>query len=315
MAQLSACLCLGVSVASAQQDYPNRPIQIIVPFAAGGSVDITFRLIAPLLSKQLGQSVVVINRPGGAATIGMNEVAKAQPDGYTFGAASFSFAADPSLLKTMPFDPLKDFEPITMVAEAPMMVLINPKTPAKTLPEFIAWAKEQPPNSLNYGSTGLGSSGHLFTELFLSRAGLKMTHVAFTNGGREPLAQGLTQLQLGPISADIAWVKDGRMRALAVTSPDVDPSVPDLQPVSQTLPGFEAFEWPGLVAPKGTPRAIIDRIQQAVAQALADPDIKKRFDDLGMQPVGDTPEHFGAFIAKQISTWADVVHQIDLQPQ
>ena len=155
----------------------------------------------------------------------------------------------------------------------------------------------------------------MFTELFLARAGLKMTHVAFTNGGREPLAQGLTQLQLGPISADIGWVKDGRMRALAVTAPDVDPSVPDLPPVNKTLPGYEAFEWPGLVAPKGTPRAIIDRIQQAVAQALADPDLKKRFDELGMQPVGDTPEQFGAFIAKQVSTWADVVHQINLQPQ
>jgi tripartite-type tricarboxylate transporter receptor subunit TctC len=312
---MSVCLCLGAGVARAQQDYPNRPIQIVVPFAPGGSIDITMRLIAPLLSKQLGQSVVVINRPGGAGTIGMNDVAKAQPDGYTFGAASFSFAANPSVLKTMPFDPLKDFEPVTMVAEAPLLVLVGPKTPVNTLPEFIDWVKSQPPGSLNYGSVGIASSGHLFTELFLSRAGIKMVHVPFTNGGREPLAQGLTQLQLGPIAADIAWVRDGRMKALAVTSAAADPNLPDLPPVSQTLPGFEAFEWPGLVAPKGTPRAIIDRIRAAVVQAIADPDVKKRFDDLGMVAVGSTPEQFSAFISKQVATWGDVVRQIDLKPQ
>jgi tripartite-type tricarboxylate transporter receptor subunit TctC len=314
-AALSICLWLSAGTAFAQQSYPSRPIQIIIPFAAGGSIDITFRLLAPLLSKELGQSVVVVNRPGGAATIGMNEVAKSAPDGYTLGAASFSFAVDPSLLKNMPYDPLTDFAPITMVSRSPTLLLVNPKTPAHTVQQFIDWVKSKPPGSLNYGSVGVGSSGQLFAAFFLSRAGLQMVHVPSTNGAFASVAEGLTQLLFGPIPSSMPWLHDGRLRAIAVTSLKPDPSVPNLPTVAQTLPGFQAFEWPSLVAPKGTPQPIIDRIRQAVVLALADANAKKRLFTLGSEPVGSTPEQLHNFIADQIKTWATVVKQVGLKPQ
>jgi tripartite-type tricarboxylate transporter receptor subunit TctC len=315
VASLLAALAFGCGTSSAQDSYPNRPIQIIVPFAPSGSIDVTFRILAPEMAKRLGQSVVVVNRPGGGATIGMNEVARAAPDGYTLGAASFAFAANSAVLASVPYDPLKDFEPITMVARSSMILVVNPKTPVSTTKEFIDWAKSQPPGSLNYGSVGIGSSGHLITELFLLRAGLKMTHVPFNNSPLPPLAQGLIQMQIGPIPSTIPWVRDGRLKVLGVTSLDKDPTVPDLTPVSTILPGFDTYEWPGLVAPAKTPKAIIDRIRQSVVDSLKDPDVVKKLFDLGSTPVGDTPEEFRAHIVKETATWADVAKQAGITPQ
>jgi tripartite-type tricarboxylate transporter receptor subunit TctC len=306
------CLSIGAAGAAAAADYPSRPIQIIVPFEPSGSIDVTFRIVAPELAKRLGQSVVIVNRPGAGGTIGLNEVVKAPPDGYTLGAASFAFAANPAVLENVPYNPLTDFEPITMVARSAMLVMVNPKEPVKTLKEFIDWVKSQPPNSLNYGSVGIGSSGHLITALFLSRAGLQMQHVPFTNGPLGPLAQGTTQLQIGPIPSSIPWVRDGRLRALAVTSLKADSTVPDLPPVADTLPGFDTYEWPGLIAPKGTPRAIIDRIQKEIVAVDAEPEVKERLANVGSQPVGDTPEEFRAHIAKETATWADLAKQIGI---
>jgi tripartite-type tricarboxylate transporter receptor subunit TctC len=306
------CLSTGAVGAAAAADYPSRPIQIIVPFEPSGSIDVTFRIVAPELAKRLGQSVVIVNRPGAGGTIGLNEVVKAPSDGYTLGAASFAFAANPAVLENVPYNPLTDFEPVTMVARSAMLVMVNPKEPVKTLKEFIDWVKSQPPNSLNYGSVGIGSSGHLITALFLSRAGLQMQHVPFTNGPLGPLAQGTTQLQIGPIPSSIPWVRDGRLRALAVTSLKADLTVPDLPPVADTLPGFDTYEWPGLIAPKGTPRAIIDRIQKEIVAVDAEAEVKERLANVGSQPVGDTPEEFRAHIAKETATWADLAKQIGI---
>lgn len=310
---LAGCIGLLGGTAAAQPAYPSRPIEIVVPFAAGGSIDITFRAIAPSLSKRLGQSVLVVNRPGGGATIGMNSVAKALPDGHTLGAASFAFAANPAVLDSIPYDPVKDFAPVTMVARSPMLVLVNPKTPVTTLQEFIAYVKAKPPGDLNYGSVGIASSGHLISELFLSAAGIKMTHVPYTAGPLPPLAQGEIHMQIGPIPSSIPWVKDGRLRALAVTSLEPDPTVPDLPPVSRTLPGFESFEWPGLVAPAATPRAIIDRIQREVALTVAEPEIRQQLATLGSQPVASTPEEFAAFIKKELGLWDKVAKQLNIK--
>jgi tripartite-type tricarboxylate transporter receptor subunit TctC len=310
---LAADPLLRVGRSRAADSYPSRTIQIIVPFSAGGSIDVTFRLVAPLLANRLGQSVVIVNRAGGGATIGMNEVAKAEPDGYTLGAASLSFAANTALLKAVPYDPLKDFEPITMVSRSPSLLLVNGAAPAKTLAEFIEWVKSKPANSLNYSSVGIGSSGHLFGALFLSRAGLQMQHVPFTENAFAPVAQNFVQMLFGPIPSSMPWLHDGKLRALAVTSLDVDPSVADIPPLSRTLPGFEAFEWPGLVAPKGTPPAIIERIQHDIAATLTDADLRHRLAALGAEPVGSTPEEFRAFIAKQVETWAQVVRDIGLK--
>jgi tripartite-type tricarboxylate transporter receptor subunit TctC len=313
LATFSLGAAFSVQQASAQQSYPSRPIEIVVPFAAGGSIDITIRIIGQRLAKRLGQSVVILNKAGAGATLGMAYVARSAPDGYTFGAASFAFAVNSTVLDKVSYDVLKDFEPVTMVARSPMVLLVNPKSPPTTVPEFIDWVKSKPPDELNYGSVGVASSGHLITELFLSRAGLKMTHVPYSTGPLPALAQGDIHLQIGPIPSSIPWAKDGRLRAIGVTSLDVDPNVPELTPVSRTLPGFDAYEWPGLVAPAGTPRSIIDRIQGEIAQIVAEPEVKERLATLGSQGVGSTPEQFGAHIKKESALWADVVRQLGLR--
>lgn len=315
-AALLACLWLGAGAALASDAYPTRPIQIIVPFSAGGSIDITYRLLAPVLGKELGQSVVVVNKPGGAATIGMNDVVQAKPDGYTLGAMSFSQAADPALLKHMPYDPLKDLEPITIVSRSPSLLLVNPKqVPVKTVKEFIAFVKSKPPGSLNYSSVGVGSTGHLFAALLCSEAGIDMTHVPFVRNGYAAVAQGLNQVMFGPIPSAMSWVHSGKLRALAVSSPNPNPAVPDLPTVAATLPGFAAYEWPSLVAPKGTPKAIVDKIQKAVAKALTDPAIKKRLTALGAETVGSSPEELHALMVSQTKTWAKVIHDIGITPK
>jgi tripartite-type tricarboxylate transporter receptor subunit TctC len=294
------------------QTWPNRPIEIVVPFAAGGSIDITFRLIGARLSERLGQSVIILNKPGAGGTIGMAEVARAAPDGHTLGAASFAFAANSAVLKKLPFDPLKDLAPVTMVARAPLVLLVNAKTPPRTVQEFIAWVKSKPPGELNYGSPGIGSSGHLMTELFLSRAGIKMTHVIYTNGGTPGLAQGDIHLQFSPTPRAVGWINDKRLVAIAVTSLQPDPIMPELSPVSATLPGYDTYEWPGLVAPARTPRDIIDRVQREVALIVAEPETKERLATLGSQPVASTPEEFDAHIRKETALWAGVARNLDL---
>jgi tripartite-type tricarboxylate transporter receptor subunit TctC len=302
--------CLfALSVPALGQQFPSKPIEIVVPFAPGGSIDITMRTIAPSLSKRLGQTVLVVNKPGGGATIGMNSVAKAAPDGHTLGAASFAFAANPSVLDSVPFDTVKDFEPVTLVARSPMLVLVNPKSPVTNLKEFIEWVKSKP-GELNYGSVGMASSGHLISELFLARAGLKMKHIPFTAGPLPQLAQGTIHLQIGPIPSSIPWVRDGRLRAIAVTSIAADPSVPELDPVSKTLPGFDTFEWPALVAPAGTPREIIERIQREVALTIAEPEIKERLAFLGSQGSGGPPEELRALVQKEMTMWAEVARDL-----
>jgi tripartite-type tricarboxylate transporter receptor subunit TctC len=302
-----------IAPSPAQQSYPSRQIEIVVPFAAGGSVDLTLRLIGTPLSKRLGQPVLILNKPGAGASLGMSAVARAAPDGHTLGAASFAFAATPAVLEKAPFDPVKDFEPVTMVARSSMVLLVNPKTPPKTVREFIDWVKSKPAGELNYGSVGVASSGHLMTELFLSRAGIKMVHVPYPASPFPPLYQGDTHLQFSPIVTAIPWTNDGRLRAIGVTSLDPDPSLPGIETVSKTLPGFDTFEWPGVVAPAGTPRAIVGRIQQEIAHIVAEPEIRERLLALGSQGVASTPEEFGAHIKKESALWASVVSQLGLR--
>lgn len=305
MALSAAAMSLMTAPAGAQQNWPGRPIEIIVPFAPGGSLDITFRAIAPSLSKRLGQQVLVVNKPGGGGSLGMNQVAKATPDGYTLGVASFSFAANPSVIGNLPFDPIKDFEPITMVQRSAMVLVVPPNIPAKNLQEFIAWAKSKP-GELNFTSVGVGSSGHMMGELFLAKTGIKMTHVPFTVNPYARLSQDQVQFMVAPIPAAMSWIKDGRLRALAVTSLEPDPSVPDLPPVARTIPGFETFEWPSLVAPAGTPKAIVDRLQKEIAEVMKEPEIQQRMTNLGAQAVANTPEQFAPFIQEQMKIWAEV---------
>jgi len=301
--------CLVAAAASGQPSWPNRPIQVVVPFAPGGSIDIGIRVIAPSLSTRLGQQIVVMNRPGGGATIGMNVVAKAAPDGYTLGAASFAFAANPFVLgDKMPYDSLKDLEPVTMVGRTPMIMLVNAQMPAKSVAEFISYVKARP-GELNYGSVGIASSGHLITALFESMAGVRMTHVPFTTGPLGPLVANQIQLQFSPIPSALGFVKSGKLFVIGITSLTPDPAMPGVAPVSETVPGFEAYEWIGLVAPAGTPKDIVSRLQQEVAKTLEEPEVKNRLLGGGMQTVGGTPEEMGAFIRKEMSVWSKVAKQ------
>jgi tripartite-type tricarboxylate transporter receptor subunit TctC len=202
-----------------------------------------------------------------------------------------------------------------MVARSPMVLLVNPKTPPKTVPEFIDWVKSKPSGALNYGSVGVASSGHLMTELFLSQAGIKMVHVPYKSGPLPALAQGDIQLQFSPIPTAVAWMNDGRLRGIGVTSIERDPNFPQFTPVSATLPGFDTFEWPSLVAPAKTPRATIDRIQQAVAKVVAEPEIQKRLAALGSQAVAGSPEQLGMHIKNQTELWTGVVNKLGLKLQ
>jgi tripartite-type tricarboxylate transporter receptor subunit TctC len=296
---LAASVLVGSAVA---QDYPNRPIEVVVPFAAGGSIDITFRAIAPGLSEELGQQVLIVNKPGAAATLGMNEVAKAQPDGYTLGAASFAFAVQKLVMDNVPYNPLTDFEFVTQIGQSPMLLVTYPDAPAKSVDEFIAWAKSKP-GELNFGSVGAGSSGHLMTELFAQRAGLEMIHVPFTKGPLGALARGDIHMQIAPIPSVLPWVKDGRLKALGVTSLKPYSTVSDLPPIANTMEGFNTFEWPSLVAPKGTPKAIVDKIRNAVNKVVDAPEMQEKFAALGTDPVGGTPEELAAFVKEQVELW------------
>ncbi|MFM9970911.1 MAG: tripartite tricarboxylate transporter substrate binding protein [Burkholderiales bacterium] len=309
---VAGCVAHGVAMG---QSYPNKPVQIVVPFAPGGSIDITFRTIGPGLGDRLGQPIIVMNRPGGAATIGMGVVAKSAPDGYTFGAASLAFAANPPFLgDKMPFDTEKDLVPVTQVAKSALAFLVNAEVPARSISEFIALAKAKP-GVLNYGSVGVASSGHLVTSLFEQLAGVSMTHVPYTQGPLPALVANQIQLQLGPIPSSMPFIKAGKLFALGVSSLTADPSLPGVPPVANTVPGFEASEWPGLVAPAGTPAAIISRVQQEVARVIADPEVRKRLTDIGSVPVGSTPAEFGSFIKKELATWAKVATVILADPK
>jgi tripartite-type tricarboxylate transporter receptor subunit TctC len=239
----------------------------------------------------------------------MSEVARAAPDGHTLGAASFAFAANSAVLKKLPFDPLKDFAPVTMVARAPLVLLVNTKMPPRTVQELIDWVKSKPPGELNYGSPGIGSYGHLMTELFLSRAGLKMTHVIYTTGGTPGLAQGDIHLQFSPTPRAVGWVNDKRLAVIAVTSLQPDPIMPEVPPVSATLPGYDTYEWPGLVAPAKTPRSIIDRIQQEIANVVRRPDTLERMNQFGAEAIASTPEEFAAY-TKESALRAGVVRNL-----
>lgn len=313
LALLATCTVMGGNALA--QSYPTKPVQLIIPFAPGGSIDITFRAIGPGLSERLGQPMVVLNRPGGAATIGMREVAKAAPDGYTLGAASLAFAANPPfMVGKMPFDTEKDLVPVTQVARSALAFLVNAEVPARTVRDFIALAKSKP-GVLNYGSVGMASSGHLATALFESLADIKMTHVPYTTGPLPALVANQIQLQLGPIPSSMPFIKAGKLFPLGVTSLTPDPSLPGVPTVAETVPGFEVSEWPGIVAPAGTPGAVINRIQQDVARVLADPEVRKRLAAVGSEPVGSTPEEFGRFIRKELTTWAKVAAYVLADPK
>jgi len=313
---LCAALVAALPAAQAQQ-YPSRPVRFVVPFAPGGSVDTLARTIGPRLADALGQQVVVDNRPGGNGDIGMIIVAKAPPDGYTLLLGYIAnLAIAPSLYAKLPFDPQKDYAPITQIATSPNVLTAHPSVPARNLQELIALAKAKP-GTVNFASTGVASVGHLTGELLNNLAGVKMTHVPYKGGGQAiiDLVGGHVQVMFSGFSAAMPHIKSGKIRALAVTGATRSPALADVATIAeQGFPGVEATAWYGMLAPAGTPKAVITRLHGEVVKILKLPDVTQRLGGLGFEIAGSTPEQFGAYIRSETKKWEKVVKASGAKP-
>ena len=293
------------------QDYPSRPLRVIVPFSPGGAVDGPMRLIAQELSKQLGQAVVVENRPGAGATIGTEAVARAPADGYTLLLASQTNAISATLYPKLSFDPIEDFAPISLIGREPGVIVVNPSLPVKTLQEFITYVKARP-GQIDYASSGNGSGQHLFAALLASMTSMQMNHIPYRGSGQatSDLVGGQVQMSIPGMAGMLGHIKAGKLRALAVTSGKRAPQLPDVPTVSEAgVPGYEAYVWMGLLAPKGTPAPIIDRLYRAVRVALAIPEVKNYMAGASIEVVGSTPAEFGAFFRSEKVLWARIVRE------
>ena len=297
-------------------NYPSRPIHLIVPFSAGGSADSTARVLARRLSEALGQSVVVENRTGGGAIIGAEFVKKAEPDGYTLLLGqSGPLSINPAVYKNLPYDPVRDFVPVCLTTTYPYVMVVNASLGVKTLNEFVILARSKP-GGLNYGTTGVGSSNHLVTELFAGKAGIKMTHIPYrgTALAVTDLLAGQVQMVFSdPISA-LQYVRSGALIALAVTSKDRSPVAPDVPTVAESgYPGFDAIAWHGILAPANTPPAIVARLNAEIVQALKDPETRSLLESQAIQVVGSSPQEFASFIQQDIAVWKDVAEQAKIE--
>jgi tripartite-type tricarboxylate transporter receptor subunit TctC len=306
---LAAALVLISPLALGQANYPTRPVRLVVPFPAGGTTDIIARATAQKLSEAWGQQVIVDNRPGAAGNIGSELVAKAAPDGYTLLMGTVgTHAINPSLYAKMPYDHVKDFAPVILVAGVPNVLVVNPEVPVKSVPELIAYLKANP-GKLNFASSGSGTSIHLSGELFKAMTGVQMTHVPYK--GSAPaltdLVGGQVQLMFDNLPSSLAFIKAGKLRALAVTSTTRAPALPDVPTVAESIPGFEASSWFGILAPAGTPPDIIAKINGEVAKWLATPEAKEKLTAQGANVAGSSPQDFAKHIQAETAKWAKVV--------
>jgi tripartite-type tricarboxylate transporter receptor subunit TctC len=291
---VAAGACAQAAQQQAATDYPTRPIRIIVPLAPGGGSDYTARYIGTRLSEHVAQPVIVDNRPGASGIQGTDLVAKANPDGYTLLLAYSTHAQSAQLFSKLPYDPLNDFAPVTIVIVTPLTMQLHPSVPAKTVKEFIAYAKQNE-GKLNYGSSGPGSSPHLTTELFDSMAGIRMTHIPYKGVGQYITAQLGNEIQFSfaNMFTTMPHWKAGRLRLIATTGIKRLEAVPELPTIAESgLPGFESLTWYGFVAPAKTPKAIIDKLQQEIHAIVFSPDVKKQFVEQGNEPLANSPEEF-----------------------
>jgi tripartite-type tricarboxylate transporter receptor subunit TctC len=300
--------CLAITTAEAQP-YPARAVRLVVPFSAGGSTDIIGRTVGQKLSEMWSQPVIVDNRPGGSTTIGTDVVAKSPPDGYTFLITPAPFAIVPGLIAKLPYDPAKAFEPITLINTTPLVVIVNPGVPAKSVKELIALAKKKP-GALNFGSSGSGGTNHLAGELFNTMAGVKMVHIPYK--GNAPaltdLVGGHVDLLFNGLTSAMPLIKSGKARVLAVTSLKRAGSLPEVPTLDELgLKGFQAVAWNGLSAPARTPREIISKVNADVVKVVHSPELVERLKAEGSDPVGSTPAEFAAFLREEIARWAKVI--------
>ncbi len=306
----------GITQAFAQS-YPTRPIKIVVPYPPGGFNDTLGRTLAAKFSDEWGQPAVVENKPGGNTLIGTDFAAKSAPDGYTLLVVAFPFAVTPSLIRNMPYDTVKDFAPIILAATSPNLLVVNPQLQVKSVAELIAMAKAKP-GTLNYASTGNGSSNHISMELFKSLAGVDIMHIPYKGSGPAvtDLLGGQVLLMFDNVPNVLPQVKAGKLRALAVSGDKRTPLAPEVPTVAEAgVPGYELTVWFGLVAPAGTPREIVAKLNAEVLKILAMPDVRERFLAQGVEPVGSTPEQFGEHIRAQMAKWAKVVQDAGVKAE
>jgi tripartite-type tricarboxylate transporter receptor subunit TctC len=314
---LTAALSLLAPVSSSAQAYPTKPVRVIIPFAAGGPADFMLRLVGPKLSEAWGQPVILDNRGGANQMLGSELAARSQPDGYTLLVTTGGSAINVSLYPRMPYDTLKDFAPISLIATGPNLAVIHPAVPARNLAEFITYARSKP-GQLVYASAGAGAPSHLAVELFSTMAKIQMVHVPYKGmaPGMTDLLGGQVQLAFPTISAGITHARAGRLRALGVTTAKRSPAAPDVPTIAEAaLPGFEASNWYGMVAPARTPPAIIRKVHDDIARALATPDVRERMLNQGMDPTTNAPEEFSAYIRSEIAKWAKVVKASGAKPE
>src|SRR5262249_55763166 len=297
------------------QGYPTRPVRIIAAFAAGGGVDITARLIGQWLAERLGQSFVTENRPGAGGNIGTEAVVNAPPDGYVLLLATLPNAVNAALYEKLNFDFIRDIAPVAAIIRVPQVILVNPSVPAKTVPEFIAYAKANP-GKVTAASAGTGSAPHLAGELFNFMAGINMVHVPYRSQGPAltDLLGGQVQVMFATTPGTTDYIRTGRLRALAVTTASRAEVLPDLPTVADFVPGYEASQWYGIGAPKRTPNEIVDRLNKEINAGLADPKLTARLADRGGTPLPGSPADFGRLIADETEKWAKVVKFAGIKP-
>src|SRR5215469_6588297 len=288
------------------QAYPARPVRIIVGFPAGVAPDIVARVIGEALSERLGQQFVIENRPGAGSNIGTEIVVRAPPDGYTLLLAVSSGAINATLYSNLSFSLVRDIAPVGMIGLGPFVMVINPKVPAKTVPEFIAYAKANP-GKINFASQGTGLASHLMGELFKMMAGVNLVHVPYRDNFTADLLGGQVQVAFVPITNVIEYIRDGRLRPLAVTTAKRSELLFDVPAMSEFLPGYDATGWNGIGAPKGTPGAIIEKLNKEISALVLDPTVRARLIGLGIEPLAMTPAEFGKRIADDTEKWAKVI--------
>lgn len=306
---LALAMLTPVGAAAFADDYPTRPIRLVVPFAPGGGADAVARIVAQGVSQTLGQQVVVENRGGAAAIIGTEQVAKADPDGYTLVLGqSGPISINPALYKDLRYDPVKDFAPVTLTTSYPYILVVNSNLPAKTVQEFVVLAKAKP-NGLSYGTAGKGGANHLVTEMFSIAAGIEMVHVPYrgTSPAVTDVIAGNLHLVFSDVVSAMANIQSGTLRALAVTSSKRTPVLPDVPTMAESgFPGFDAIGWHGILAPAGTPPAIVTKLRAEIVKALNAPATQSLLTSQALQSVGNTPQEFAAFIKDDIVKWGAV---------
>ena len=313
----TACVlasALVVTLPAAAQDYPKRPIELVVPFVAGGTTDNIARLMAQRFSESWGQTVVVNNRAGGGSTIGTNAVAKAPPDGHTLLVTTIGFAINAGLQK-LPYDPIGDFTPIAELASLPLVLVVHASVPATNLQEFIALAKSKP-GGWDYASSGTGTSPHLAAEMFKSMAGIELVHVPFKGNAEamNSLMGGHVKIYFALVPAVLQHIKTGALRAIAVTTEERLPYLPDVPTIAELgFPGYEISSWQGVFAPAGTPKDVVGKINGELVRMLNVPEIRRRILQDGADPVGSTPDAFATRVKNEITKWTKVIKTSGIQ--